>query len=254
MQNDRGSKGIPPSLPRAAGYHRAMLRAALLDFNGVLVNDEPLHLILFQRVLEEEGIEPFPESEYWELYVGLDDRAAFRALLEGAGETPDEPRLMRLIARKSSYYQERIRREGYPFFPGAAELVRALAGAGLPLGIVSGALREEVEGALAQEGLRDLFKVLVTADEVAASKPDPEGYRRGIEALNTAPPLPERLLHPHEVLAVEDTPAGLRAARAVGLSTLALAHTYPAAELAGADRVVERIADLTVEEILQVRA
>ncbi|HSL84014.1 MAG TPA: HAD family phosphatase, partial [Thermoanaerobaculia bacterium] len=164
----------------------------------------------------------------------------------------DEPRLMRLIARKSSYYQEAIRREGYPFFPGAAALVRALAGAGLQLGIVSGALREEVEGALAQEGLRGAFKVLVTADDVAASKPDPEGYRRGIEGLNTVPPLPERLLHPHEVLAVEDTPAGLRAARAVGLATFALAHTYPAAELAEADRVAESIGGLTVEEILGV--
>lgn len=231
-----------------------MLRAALLDFNGVLVNDEPLHLRLFQRVLAEEGIEPFADEAYWELYVGLDDRAAFRALLEGAGEAPSEPRLMRLIARKSSYYQEEIRREGYPFFPGAARLVRGLSEAGVHLGIVSGALRDEVEGALDQEGLRGRFKVLVTADDVAASKPDPEGYRRGIEALNTAPPLPERLLHPHEVLAVEDTPAGLQAARAVGLATLALAHTYPAAELAEADRVVARIADLTVEKVLETAA
>ncbi len=227
-----------------------MLRAALLDFNGVLVNDEPLHLRLFQRVLGEEGIEPFAEKAYWDLYVGLDDRAAFRALLEGAGETPGEPRLMRLIARKSSYYQEEIRRKGYPFFPGAARLVRDLSEAGVHLGIVSGALRDEVEGALEQEGLRGAFKVLVTADDVAASKPDPEGYRKGIEALNSVPPLPERLLHPHEVLAVEDTPAGLQAARAVGLATLALAHTYPAAKLAEADRVVARIADLTVEELL----
>lgn len=227
-----------------------MLRAALLDFNGVLVNDEPLHLQLFQRVLAEEGIEPFTEEAYWELYVGLDDRAAFRALLEGAGETPDEQRLMRLIARKSSYYQEEIRRQGYPFFPGAARLVRGLAEAGLHLGVVSGALRDEVEGALAQEGLRGSFKVLVTADDVGASKPDPEGYRLGIEALNSVPPFPERLLHPHEILAVEDTPAGLQAARAVGLTTLALAHTYPAAELAEADRVVNRISDLTVEAVL----
>jgi len=228
-----------------------MLRAALFDFNGVLVNDEPLHLRLFRRVLEEEGVEPFWEAEYWERYVGLDDRAAFRALLEEAGERPDEPRLMRLIARKSSYYQEAIRREGYPFFPGAAELVRSLSAAGLQLGIVSGALRDEVKGALAQEGLRGAFKVLVTADDVTASKPDPEGYRRGIEALNTVPPLPERLLHPHEVLAVEDTPAGLAAARAVGLATLALAHTYPAAALAEADRVAERIGELTAGALLE---
>jgi HAD superfamily hydrolase (TIGR01509 family) len=227
-----------------------MLRAVLFDFNGVLVDDEPLHLALFQRVLEEEGIEPFTEAEYWEHFVGLDDRAAFGELLERAGETPEVPRLMRLTARKSSYYQERVRREGYPFFPGAVRLVRELAGRGVQLGLVSGALRDEVEGALSQEGLLGAFKVLVTAEDVAASKPDPEGYRRSIEGLNSVPPLPDRLLHPHEAVAVEDTPAGVAAARGVGLRTVAVAHTCAAEDLAAADRVVARIAELSADDLL----
>ncbi|HUF79472.1 MAG TPA: HAD family phosphatase [Thermoanaerobaculia bacterium] len=228
-----------------------MVRAALLDFNGVLVDDEPIHMRLFQRVVAEEGAEAFSEKDYWRLYAGLDDRATFRALLTRSGEAADETRLMRLIARKSSYYQEEIRHRGYPFFPGAAEAVGALAAAGLHLGIVSGALRDEVEGALGQAGLRSAFKVLVTAEDVAAGKPDPEGYRRGLEALNAAPPLPERLLHPHEVLAVEDTPAGLEAARSAGLVTLALAHSYPAERLQ-ADRVLDTIAHLTPRELLRI--
>lgn len=230
-----------------------MVRAALLDFNGVLVDDEPIHLRLFQRVVVEEGAEAFSKKDYWRLYAGLDDRGTFRALLARSGEAADETRLMRLIARKSSYYQEEIRHRGYPFFPGAAGAVRALAAAGLHLGIVSGALRDEVEGALGQAGLRSAFKVLVTAEDVAAGKPDPEGYRRGLEALNAAPPLPERLLHPHEVLAVEDTPAGLEAARAAGLVTLALAHSYPAERLQ-ADRVLDTIAHLTPRELLRIAA
>lgn len=235
-------------------YHPAMIRAALLDFNGVLVDDEPLHMRLFREVLDEEEVESFSEAEYWAHYVGLDDRAAFRELLERAGETPDAPRLMRLITRKSSYYQEHIRREGYPFFPGAAALVRSLGNAGLHLGVVSGALRDEVEGALRQEGLRSLFKVLVTADDVGASKPDPEGYRRGVEALNTQPPLPERLLHPHEILALEDTPAGIEAARATGLAVVAVAHTYPEEALAEADWVLGSIDAVRLEDVLALPA
>ena len=236
-----------------------MTRAALLDFNGVLVDDEPLHLRLFRRVLSEEGIDAdavLPESEYWRHFVGLDDRACLAELLaragraQGATDAAAEGRIARLIARKSAYYQASILAEGYPFFPGAVELVRGLFEAGLPLGIVSGALRDEVEGALRQEGLRACFKVLVSADDVASSKPDPEGYRRGIAELNGAPPLPERLLHPHEIVAIEDTAAGVEAARAAGLRVLAVAHTYPPADLAAADRVVGRIADLTVEEIV----
>lgn len=228
-----------------------MRRAVLFDFNGVLVDDEPLHLRLFQRVLEQEGIEPFGEEEYWDHFVGLDDRAAFREILERAGERPDAPRLVRLTARKASYYQETVRAEGYPYFPGAAELVRELAARRLQLGLVSGALREEVEGALAQERLRGAFKVLVTAEDVAASKPDPEGYRLAIEGLNATPPLPDRLLHPHEAVAVEDTVAGVAAARGAGLEVVAVAHTCAASELAEAGRVVTSIADLSADDLLE---
>jgi len=222
-----------------------VLRAILFDFNGVLVDDEPLHLEMFQRVLGEEGV-TLTREDYYAHYLGLDDRGCFAAVLAAAGETVPIPRLMRLIARKASYYQEHIRRHGYPFFPGAIDLVRGLAAAGRMLGVVSGALHEEVEGALRQAGVHPLFKVLVTAEDVAEGKPDPEGYRRALEALNSLPPLPERLVHPHEVLAIEDSPAGLAAAAAAGLLTLGLAHTYPVDHLAPADAVAERLADLAL--------
>jgi beta-phosphoglucomutase len=196
-----------------------VLRAVLFDFNGVLVDDEPIHLETFQRVLADEGIALSTGDDYGRT-LGLDDRGCFAAVLASAGEEASVPRLMRLLARKSAYYQERIRKQGYPFVPGAPELVRELAAAGRMLGIVTGALRDEVEGALRQAGLRDLFKMLVTAEEVEKGKPDPEGYLRALEGLSSLPPLPTRLIHPHEVLAVEDSAAGLAAAAEAGLMTL----------------------------------
>jgi beta-phosphoglucomutase len=223
-----------------------VLRAVLFDFNGVLVDDEPIHLELFQRVLDEEGIELSAE-EYYADYLGYDDRGCFGAVLRRAGETPTPARLARLIARKAAYYQDRIHRQGYPFFPGAADLVRAAADRGWTLGVVSGALRDEVEGALRQEGLGELVRLLVTAEDVEEGKPDPEGYRRALELMNSQPPLPERLVHPHEVLAVEDSPAGLEAAVAAGLVTVAVAHTYPAEDLEDAGAVVAEGQPLTVE-------
>ena len=231
-----------------AGYHPGVLRAILFDFNGVLVDDEPIHLEMFQRVLAEEGISLSAE-DYYSLYVGLDDRGCFAAVLEAAGEPVTVPRQMALIARKSSYYQERIRRQGYPFFPGAVELVEALASGGRMLGVVSGALREEVEGALRQAGIFDLFKVLVTAEDVREGKPDPEGYLRALEGLNSLPPLPERLFHPHEVLAVEDSPAGLAAAADLGLATLGLTHTFPAEHLRRADAIASSLSELTPDRL-----
>jgi beta-phosphoglucomutase len=226
----------------------AVLRAILFDFNGVLVDDEPIHLAMFQRVLAQEGLE-LSAADYYAHYLGLDDRGCFAAVLAAAGEDAAVPRLMRLIARKAAFYQELIHQRGYPLFAGAAELVTAAAGAGLMLGVVSGALREEVEGALRQAGLASHFKVLVSAEDVAAAKPDPEGYRRALEGLNTLPPLPERLLHPHEVLAVEDSPAGLAAAAAVGLVTLAIAHTYAADRLTVADAVAANLDGLSLDRL-----
>jgi HAD superfamily hydrolase (TIGR01509 family) len=225
----------------------AVLRALLFDFNGVLVDDEPLHFELFQRVLSEEGLE-LSERDYYERYLGFDDRGAFFAKLADAGRTAEPSHVARLVARKAAYYQELIHRRGYPFFPGALELVRAAAADGLRLGVVSGALRDEVAGALGQAGLTDLIPILVTAEDVAESKPHPEGYLLALELLNSVPPLPERLIHPHEVVAIEDSPAGLESAAGAGLLTLAVAHTY-AGERLQADATVDTLEGLTLAEL-----
>ncbi len=227
-----------------------MVRALLFDFNGVLVDDEPLHSELFARVLAEEGV-VVPSHDYAERYFGLDDRAGFASALAEAASPASEERIARLVARKAAYYQLAIRRGGYPYFPGAAELVRAAAAAGLTLAVVSGALRAEVEGGLRQEGLLPCFKRLITAEDVRRGKPDPEGYATALAALNSDPPLPSRLIHPHEVAAIEDSPAGLEAAAACGLRTVAVGHSYPAVALALADVVVPRLADLGLAELLR---
>ncbi len=225
-----------------------MLRGILFDFNGVLVDDEPVHLELFQKVLAEEGIELAAE-DYYAHYLGFDDRDCLRAALEAAGAEATPEKLARLIERKSGYYQTLVARQGFPAYPGGPELIAQAAAAGLMLGVVSGALRIEVEGALEQLGLRSCFKTVVAADDVELGKPHPEGYRRGLENLNSRRPRPPRPLAAHEVVAIEDSPAGLEAAAACGLLTLGVAQTYPAEELGAADRVVEAIAGLTLERL-----
>ncbi|MCP4654607.1 MAG: HAD family phosphatase [bacterium] len=225
-----------------------MLRAILFDMNGVLVDDEPLHLELLRRVLSAEGVE-LATGDYFANYLGLTDRSCVQAILEATGRSPTPERVAHLVARKAALYRTRIRDQGVPFFPGARELVEAATAGGLMLGIVSGALREEVECAAGELGGRRRFKALVTADDVDAGKPDPEGYRRGLELLNTRPPRPSRLLEASEVLAIEDSPVGLRAATAAGLATLGVAQTYPAESLTGADEVVGSLRDVTLPRI-----
>jgi beta-phosphoglucomutase len=223
-----------------------VLRAILFDFNGVLVDDEPLHQALFARVLSEEGLS-IRQGEFFAQYLGLDDRRCFAAVLKECGRPVEQAQVMRLVARKASYYQERIRSEGFPFFPGAVELVREAAAASLTLGVVTGALRAEVEGALRHAGISQLFKTVVAAEDVAEGKPHSEGYLRALEELNGQPPFPPRLFHPHEVLAVEDSPWGLQAATGAGLVTLAVAHSYPERTLDAAHLVVPDLATLRLD-------
>ncbi len=226
-----------------------MLRAILFDFNGVLVDDEPIHFALLREVLAEEGV-ALSEADYYSRLLGLDDRSCFAAALAQAGRRADPTYLMRLVARKASYYQAAVHARGLPFFPGAVELVREAAAQGLMLGVVTGALRDEVEQALSSGGLRPLFKVLVTAEDVDSGKPDPAAYLKGVEQLNSQPPLPSRLIHPHEVLAVEDSPAGLEAASAAGLVTLGIAHSRPAHALRGAAALVaDRLEGMALERL-----
>ncbi len=227
-----------------------MLRALLLDFNGVLVDDEPLHLDLLLRVLAEEGVHLAREAA-WPRFLGRGDRESFAEALGEAGRPAPAHQLARLVARKGSYYQEAVRRDGYRFFPGALELIREAAAAGLVQAVVSGALREEIEGALRQAGVREHFKVVVSAEDVDEGKPSPQGYRLALELLNAVPPLPARLIHPHEALAVEDTLPGIAAARGAGLVTLGIAHSHDSAALtsARADAVEERLEGLGLERL-----
>jgi HAD superfamily hydrolase (TIGR01509 family) len=120
-----------------------------------------------------------------------------------------------------------------PFFPGARELVRALARE-LPLAIASGALRSEIERILAAGSLREPFRAIVGAGDVERTKPDPMPYRQAVALLGRDTPG----LRPEDCVAFEDTMAGIASARAAGLKVVGVASTYAPGKLGAAHRVV----------------
>src|SRR4051812_41440611 len=122
-----------------------MIRAVIYDFNGVLVDDKPLHFALFREMLAGEGI-ALSERDYHERYLGYDDRGCFEAALADAGRAAPWAILDELVARKARLYLEAAR-TGLRFFPGAARSLAALAGR-WPVAVCSGALRPEIELAL----------------------------------------------------------------------------------------------------------
>src|SRR5512140_410062 len=135
-----------------------MLRAVIFDFNGIIVDDEPIHFELFQRVFAEEGID-LSKDAYYARYLGFDDRGAFSFGYREHARSLSQEKLVELIERKAVYYQEAIRNH-VALFPGVRELVAGLA-RNLPLAVASGALRHEIETILTTAGLIGHFQAIV---------------------------------------------------------------------------------------------
>ena len=158
-----------------------MLRALIFDFNGIIVDDEPIHFELFKQVLAEEGIK-LTEADYYARYLGFDDRGAFTAAYREHGRSLDEKLLARLIDRKTIYYQSEIRSK-VRIFPGVEKLVTTLVPV-LPLAVASGALKQEIETILSAAGLLKHFAVIISAEDVDHGKPEPAIFLKALARLN----------------------------------------------------------------------
>jgi len=223
-----------------------MLGAILFDFNGVIADDEPIHLKMFQKVLAEEGIH-LSREEYYRTYIGMDDRGCFESALaeQGRGVTPQK--ILELVAKKARYYESYIR-DHLVFFPGVITFVRRAA-ARYPLAIASGALRSEIEFILQRGGIRQAFQSIVSAEDVSRGKPHPEGFLLALSLLNKGRNEGDAL-RAQRCLVIEDTLAGVQAARAAGMRCLAIANSYSVGELSPvADLVATTLEDLPLERL-----
>lgn len=213
--------------------------AVIFDFDGVIVDTEPLHYAAFQRTLEPLGLH-FSWQEYVETYIGFDDRDAFRHAFSSKGKILGQDELHSLIEQKAAFFQEVIRSD-VSAYPGVLDLIIHLHAHKTPLAICSGALRADIDPILAMLGISDYFDVIVTADDVAASKPDPECYQLAFQRLQSAH---QSGFSKNATVAIEDTPAGISAAKAAGLMVYAVTNSYPAARLDQATFVTDSLSSL----------
>ena len=219
------------------------LRAIVFDFDGVIANSEPLHLRAFQDVLAPHGI-TLAESDYYARYLGYDDVGVFRLIgtAQAIGWTPQQ--IDALVARKAAR-MDTLEQDVSILFPGAADAIRRAAAA-VPIAIASGALGVEIRRVLDREQLTGLFTTIVSAGDTPASKPAPDPYLRTVALLSAARNEP---VAPADCVAIEDSVWGLESARAAGLHTIAVAHTYPAAALGMADLVIPSIGELSLHTL-----
>jgi len=220
-----------------------MLKAVIFDFDGVIVDTEPLHYRSFQVVLEPLGL-GYSWDAYVDHYMGFDDRDAFLEAFRAGGKTLDHSGLDELIALKAKLFQDVVS-EGVTSYPGVVELISVLSSK-IPIAICSGALRSDIEPILRQLSIEGAFSAMVTAEEVAASKPDPASYALAVKKLAA---IPGSGIVASSCVAIEDTPAGIASASGAGIPVIAVTNSYPADHLTKAQRIVSSLAEISIADL-----
>jgi HAD superfamily hydrolase (TIGR01509 family) len=218
--------------------------ALLFDFDGVVVDSEPVHLACFREVLARRDID-LATRDYYTKYLGFDDHDCFATVLADNGREVDEALIAEMTAEKTAAVQ-RVFADTVRPLPGAVELMRSARSGGVAVAICSGALREEIELAGRTVGATEHVQALIAAEDVSAGKPDPEGYRMAMAELATRT---GRTPDPARCWVIEDSPAGVAAGKAAGCRVLAVTTSYPAEALHEADRVVDSLEAVSLEQL-----
>lgn len=219
------------------------LKAILFDFNGVIINDESIHEELISEILVSENLCP-EKSEYKELCLGRSDRACLQDILARRGRVVTNDYLTKLVEAKTKAYQHKLGQlETLPIYPGIKMFLDLIKTKELIIGLVSGALRGEIELVLAKAGIAEYFSVIVAGDDLETSKPEPDGYLLAVTRLNQSSK--NLNLNPAECLAIEDTPTGIEAAKQAGMQVVGIANTYPL-------HMLQRQADWTVDYLKEI--
>ena len=228
-----------------------MNKGILFDFNGVIIDDEPIQMRAYQEILEKEGV-VFTEEDYYSC-LGMDDKTFVAEAYRRAEKEPETNKVLEITLAKTAKWRELISDE-LPLFDGVADFIKKMAN-DFELGIVSIAKREEIEFVLEKADLREYFSVIVSAEDVANCKPDPECYLKGFNALDSFRIRQQHLPMVHgECLVIEDSPPGIVSAKSARLKALGVTNTVSAQQLreAGADAVTKNLDDWMPDSVRRV--
>lgn len=214
--------------------------AVIFDFDGVIVDTEPIHYQAFQKILQPIGL-GYSWQEYVSVYMGFDDRDAFKTAFKAGEQMLSSTKLHELIELKAASFQEIIS-NGVSPYPGVLELIEELKQHNVPLAICSGALRCDIVPILNALGISTSFERIVTADDVQQSKPDPASYLMTKQLLFDTHP--ELCGASKGIFVIEDTPAGIESAKGAELAVIAVTNSYPTTHLLRANHCVESLQEL----------
>jgi HAD superfamily hydrolase (TIGR01509 family) len=202
--------------------------AVLFDMDGLLIDSEPLWLQAETAIMARLGAS-WTEADQARLLGGSLERTVRYLLSKATRPAPPELVGEWLMAG----IVERVRRHGVPVQPGARQLLASGERAGLPRALVTSSQRDFMDAVLASTGMR--FDVLVCAQDVTVTKPDPEPYLLAAKLVG---------VHPGDCFALEDSPNGVASAQAAGCRVFAVPSLVPVPPAPGRT-VVRSLLDLT---------
>lgn len=206
-------------------------RAVIFDMDGVLINSEPLHFRATQEILATYGV-AMSEADYFGRYIVYSDRELMELLLPDASARPAAAQA------KSRRYLELVA-AGISAFPDGLSLLTRTDG--WRVALATGSMRNEAELALGSLGIRKHFHVVITREDCVHGKPNPEPFLRAAGELGVAPA---------RCVVIEDTPGGVQAAKAAGMTCVAVTHSCPRAQLSAADLVVDDLGGVDLRMLL----
>jgi beta-phosphoglucomutase len=223
-----------------------MLKAVIFDFDGVISDSEILHFRAFNQMLAQYGIE-ITIKDYYKTYLGFNDVDCYKLLIHQGLLKIDEQQIAGLVEQKKLIFEKLAKTEGR-MIEGVRDFLKMLEQNNIPMAICSGALLTEVELILEEARLRHLFEVIVAAEQVKKGKPDPEGFLLSLQRLNESR---ENPITANQCIVIEDSHWGLEAAKAAGMHTIAVTNSYDAEQLSMAEKIVDRLNELGMNDLQQ---
>jgi beta-phosphoglucomutase len=220
-------------------WSRSPQPAVIFDFNGTLSDDEPILFDIFSELFRAHLNWDMTPEDYRNELLGRSDREIVTYAVMRHGRGTDEE-IAELLRSRQGVYKERVTGKN-PIADTTVGLVKLLADNDIPIGIVTGAQRDDVVAVLESCPAGELFSVLIAEEDVRNGKPHPEGFLAAARLLDR---------RPADVLVFEDSVPGVRAALAAGMHCIAVG-TQPSHELiATASPIVDKLSSALVSDAL----
>lgn len=219
-------------------WAHTMFEAIIFDFDGIILDSEPLHYAACQQVLKDLHI-TLSYDEFSEKYIGLADKEMFPQILVNNGYHFSSDQINSLIGKKVAYYLANIENHtDLPMITGLDQYVIKISQEIKKIAICSGSSRQEITttlNKLKNGSLKDYFSIIVSSEDVKNGKPSPEGYLLTAQHLKVSPA---------KCLVFEDSPAGIEAAKTAGMYVIAFPTTQSRSLLHKANKIAANFMDL----------